>query len=78
MRINQIGSQTLLRSLQLFVLAPSLSSLRVHFAEIVPQHLCGCLVNRGTKMASREGFEPPTHGVEDRCSIPLNYRESEQ
>ena len=25
-------------------------------------------------MAHREGFEPPTHGSEDRCSNPLSYR----
>lgn len=25
------------------------------------------------KMVTVEGFEPPTHDLEDRCSIQLNY-----
>lgn len=25
------------------------------------------------KMASQEGFEPPTHALEGRCSIQLSY-----
>ena len=36
-------------------------------------HVAQNRMGTGFGMVSQEGFEPPTHGLEGRCSIQLGY-----